>query len=311
MLAEMWWILIAEDEVEVREMFRNAILKKLDSIGRLAHVVEANDGAEAISKVSARAFDCIVTDLRMPRTTGESMIRAIQTQPLNFNTPIIVISAHAREEFQNFCVEYEHIRYLDKPCTPDQVAEAAIKELNYGKRDSRISVHLLNPFLKAAKAQFPSVIGDLASNHKTSLKKGGTEMAGDVQCILSLRSEFSKAHFCIGFDKSLLQDETPSTEAREEFVRPKEQPHRLTNRSRELAFEMIESAMPHLKICLGGSPRLKGMTQVLKSRQDDPNQGLLKNATGVTMTIETPKGRIYLSALCAQDFTVFKKLGAA
>jgi len=311
MLGEMMWILIAEDEVEVREMFRNAIIKKIDSMGMLAHVVEVGDGGEAVSKASARPYDCIITDLRMPRTTGESMIRTIQSQPLNFNTPIIVISAHARDEFQAFCAEYEHIRYLDKPCTPDEVAETVIKELSYGKRDARISVHLLNPFLKAVQKHFPSVTAEVVATQKPVLKKSGVDLAGDIQCVLSLRSEFSKAHFCIGFDGSLFQDEMPAEGNSPVFPVAKEQPHRLTNRSRQLAFDLIEAAMPQLKICLGGNPRLKGMTQVLKSRKDDPNQVLLRNATCVTMTIETSRGRIYLNALCAQDFTVFRKNSAA
>jgi CheY-like chemotaxis protein len=304
MLGDMWWILIAEDEPEVREMFRNAIIKKVDSMGMLAHIVEVPNGAEAIVKAGGRTFDCIVTDLRMPIGTGEDFIRTIQSQPLNFNTPVIVISAHAREEFQNFCSEFQHIRYLDKPCTPDEVSETVMKELNYGKRDGRVSVHLLSPFIKAVKKNFGPKDSETVTVQKPIIKKSGKEMPGQVHCILSLRSEFSKAHFCISFDESFFRKEPLSLEPHEEIgiAITKESPVRLTGWSRDLTFELIEQAMEHLKICLGGTPRLKGLTQVLNSRIDDSHRALLVNATAVTVGIMTPKGHIYLSALSAKDF---------
>jgi len=307
MLGEMWWILIAEDEIEVREMFRDAIIKKVDSLGMLAHVVEVSDGAEAIGKAASRAFDCIITDLRMPKATGEAMIRAIQEQPLNSNTPVIVISAHAREEFQAFCSEFEHIRYLDKPCTPQQVADTTLKELVYGRRDDRVSVHLLSPFLKAVQLRFGSAATNSVVIQKPSIKKAGIEMAGHAHCLLAIGSEFSKAYFCVSFDNSIFQDEGPTEIANAS----KEPPIKYNQRVRDLAFELIEIAMPQLKVCLGGNPRLKGLTQVLTSRKEDPNRILLKNATAVTVCVETLKGRIFLSAMSANDFTVLKKNSAA
>lgn len=307
MLGEMWWILLAEDEEDVREMFRNAIVEKIDSMGLLAHIVEVENGSEALAKASSRAFDCIVSDLRMPTLSGEDVVRALQAQPLNFNTPIVVVSAYAREEFQKFCKEYEHIRYLNKPCFPHEVADAVIKELTYGKRDERVSVHLLNPFVKTVKAKLGRESdASLISIGKPMIKPFGKSMAGDVHCIMTLSSEFSKACFALSVDQALLLPDNSEDEASKALL--KEKSRKLLHLSKEFALEVIENAMPNLKICLGGTPHLVGLTQILGSNKNDPNMPLLTNTVAVTIYLETEgkQGKLYLSALSAQDFSILR-----
>jgi CheY-like chemotaxis protein len=305
MSAEMWWILLVEDESEVREMFRNAILKKIDGMGMLAHIVEAADGQEAMAKASARSFDCIVTDLRMPKMSGSEMVQSIQGQALNSNAPIIVISAFAENEFKPFRSEYDHIKFLSKPCTPDEVANAVVKEIGYGKRDERISVHLINPFLKTLQARWGESSLQI---RKPFVKKNGERLRGDIHCLMTLSSEFSKAYFCVSFAKSFLLQGHP--EAEDELVDvnfQKALSKKLHQLAREFVLAWVEEAMPHLKVRLGGQPRLIGLTQVLRSDSGAPGLGALEKARSIVLGLDLKGSEIFLCALARRDFPAIHK----
>ncbi len=70
-MAEKYKILIVDDEAPTRE----ALLRYLR---RSFQVKGAADGAEAIEYIRAEEFDLVLTDLRMPRADGMSVLEAVQ-----------------------------------------------------------------------------------------------------------------------------------------------------------------------------------------------------------------------------------------
>lgn len=70
-MAEKYKILIVDDEAPTRE----ALLRYLR---RNFQVTGAADGAEAIEYIASKNFDLILTDLRMPRADGMSVLEAAQ-----------------------------------------------------------------------------------------------------------------------------------------------------------------------------------------------------------------------------------------
>lgn len=77
-------ILLVEDERDVRDMIRTML--DLD-----AHeVVEANNGAEAISLFSQSHFDLVMTDYKMPFITGMEL--AARIRQLAPSKPILLIT---------------------------------------------------------------------------------------------------------------------------------------------------------------------------------------------------------------------------
>jgi CheY-like chemotaxis protein len=305
-MAEKYWILIAEDEAEVRELFRNAIQQRLESQGISALVVEANDGVEAMEKIAKRSFDCIVTDLRMPNMTGADMIKWLSDDSLNANTPIVVISAHVHDQFQPFCSEYDHVKFISKPCTPEEVAVATLKEIGYGKKDERISVHLMNPFLKAVQGKFSSNTGVSLEMHRPYIKAPGVPLKGSVHAILTLSSGTSKSNFCIGLDGPFFDRELAA-----EVTSIKEYGRKFDALARDLVQELVALALPHLKVCMGGQPRLVGMTQIQSSSAEDLNLKCLDKATCITVEVDTHQGKIYMTALSRKDFSMLRTRGAA
>ena len=88
------FVLVVEDEDEIRSMIVSSLKEQAE--GLELYIVEAKDGREAINYSGRQEFHCIVTDLTMPRTTGEELIRVLLADTLNANTPMIGTCQNAR-----------------------------------------------------------------------------------------------------------------------------------------------------------------------------------------------------------------------
>ena len=80
-------ILVVDDEPDLIFLLR----LMLETDGH--RVVTAGDGVEALELVRSRDFDLIVTDLMMPRMTGQELIGEIRRMASKMRTPIVVVSA--------------------------------------------------------------------------------------------------------------------------------------------------------------------------------------------------------------------------
>lgn len=77
-------IMIVEDEKDIREMLRDALLRKKYS------VIEAVNGQDALSKFKASFIDIVITDILMPDEDGLKVI--MKLKELKPNLKIIAIS---------------------------------------------------------------------------------------------------------------------------------------------------------------------------------------------------------------------------
>ena len=83
-------ILLVENEVITRNAFA-------DALRREGHqVIEAEDGAQALSLLEKSHFDLVMTDLIMPRINGFELTAEIRRKSPHM--PIILISAFLSEE---------------------------------------------------------------------------------------------------------------------------------------------------------------------------------------------------------------------
>jgi len=91
-IATIMQILVVEDEKVVGHMIAMVLG------GPASKVVRANSGWEALIKIGATAkpFDVVITDHRMPRMTGLEFVRQLRAK--NFGGKILVLSAHLSDE---------------------------------------------------------------------------------------------------------------------------------------------------------------------------------------------------------------------
>ena len=75
--------------------------------------VEAFSGADALEKIRAQKFDCVLTDVRMPGMDGVEFHRQLrESQP---GLPVILMSAYAADETIRRGLEEGVIGIMDKP----------------------------------------------------------------------------------------------------------------------------------------------------------------------------------------------------
>ena len=111
-------ILVVEDEKAVAHMIAMVLG------GPAAKVVRARNGWEALIKIgaTARPFDVVITDHRMPRMTGLELVRQLRAQ--SFGGKILVLSAHLSDDDIRAYEELSVDMMMSKPFDFDELQEA-------------------------------------------------------------------------------------------------------------------------------------------------------------------------------------------
>jgi len=133
-------ILVVDDEPDVR----NFLAACLEDAGFI--VETAVDGIDALEKVEAFSPDLMTLDMVMPRMPGIKVIRELRKQKKWAKLPIIIITAHARDDMgsdqiKEFMALTANVRpkfILDKPISPTNLIKTTCKILEVewkGKED--------------------------------------------------------------------------------------------------------------------------------------------------------------------------------
>jgi len=113
-------ILLAEDN----DINQQVTTELLTSSGFLVTV--AQNGKEAIQKVSESLFDCVLMDVNMPVMDGFTATRAIRKNDDNQSLPIIAVTAHALTGYRDKCLEAGMNDYITKPIEPARLFSALL-----------------------------------------------------------------------------------------------------------------------------------------------------------------------------------------
>src|SRR3954469_2696638 len=106
-------ILIADDEESIRHVLATLLGERGYEVRAVA------DGEEALRELSARDYDALLTDVRMPRLDGLQLVRAAQAQDPDLT--IVVMSAYGSHELAIEAMKAGAYDYLPKPFRPDEV----------------------------------------------------------------------------------------------------------------------------------------------------------------------------------------------
>jgi CheY-like chemotaxis protein len=103
-------LLVAEDNL-INQMVAVAILSKAGYV-----VDTARNGSEAVRAATGRKYDAILMDCHMPQMNGYEATAAIRNQEgADHHTPIIALTAGARGEDRERCLQEGMDEYLAKP----------------------------------------------------------------------------------------------------------------------------------------------------------------------------------------------------
>lgn len=132
-------ILVVDDEPDVR----NFLAACIEDAG--FQVETAVDGVDALEKVRQNPPDLMTLDMVMPRKSGLQVIKELRADDNFKNLPIIVITAHARDEFgsediKNFNAFASGLRprhTMEKPVTPEKLVDAICKMLEVAPAETQ------------------------------------------------------------------------------------------------------------------------------------------------------------------------------
>lgn len=106
-------ILIAEDEIDARELLEYIATKKGYD------VTTVNDGVDLLNIVAKEKFDVIITDLMMPYLNGASATKVLKMQ--GNTTPVIALTALSSHDLS--LVQDCFTRIYQKPCNISELFE--------------------------------------------------------------------------------------------------------------------------------------------------------------------------------------------
>lgn len=114
-------IMTVEDSTSFREM----VAFTLQEAGY--DVVEAEDGRDALAKLSDSDIDLILTDLNMPNMNGIELIKVLRENPAYKFTPVVFLSTESQMKKKQAARDAGATGWIVKPFKPNQLLQVVKK----------------------------------------------------------------------------------------------------------------------------------------------------------------------------------------
>ena len=114
-------VLVVDDDREHNQ----ALAKIFERAGY--RVRTAGDGQEALTILTERPFDLVITDLRMPRMNGLDLLRNIRA--ISPHLPVVIVTAFGEWTTYMQAMNCGCVDYLNKPVRREDILTIARKAL--------------------------------------------------------------------------------------------------------------------------------------------------------------------------------------
>lgn len=114
-------ILIVDDSASLRQVVSIALK------GAGFDVIEAQDGKDALGKLTGQKIHLIVSDVNMPNMDGITFLKEVKKQPNYKFTPIIMLTTEAGEDKKNEGKAAGAKAWVVKPFQPETLLTAVSK----------------------------------------------------------------------------------------------------------------------------------------------------------------------------------------
>jgi two-component system NtrC family response regulator len=118
-------ILLADDDDNLRRVLEFQLSEAGYKISAAA------DGAQALEVFTNNDFDCVITDLRMPKLSGLELLEKIKI--INAEIPVIVITAFGEVETAVTAMKAGAFDYINKPFNRDEILLTLERALNFSE----------------------------------------------------------------------------------------------------------------------------------------------------------------------------------
>ncbi|MEW4341439.1 response regulator [Vibrio diabolicus] len=107
-------ILICDDSAVARKLIARSIVQDTS-----LHLIEAQDGYEALNILAEQNIDILFLDLTMPIMDGFEVLESLSVS--HYQTKIVIISGDVQQEAKQRCIELGAQAFIAKPLTEEQV----------------------------------------------------------------------------------------------------------------------------------------------------------------------------------------------
>ena len=121
-------ILLADDDDNLRRVLEF----QLSEAGY--KILTAADGAQAFEIFTNNDFDCVITDLRMPKLSGLELLEKIKT--FNAEIPVVVITAFGEVETAVSAMKAGAFDYINKPFNRDEILLTLERAVSFSETKS-------------------------------------------------------------------------------------------------------------------------------------------------------------------------------
>jgi len=116
-------VLVVEDDPRMRPLIAGLLKREGYSVSL------SEDGTAALEQLNEKAFDLVLTDLRIPRGDGlEVLTRSREVDP---NTPVVIMTGYASVSSAVQAMKAGAYDYLQKPFEPDQLLLIVKRAVEY------------------------------------------------------------------------------------------------------------------------------------------------------------------------------------
>jgi CheY-like chemotaxis protein len=116
-------ILIVDDDPTMIQYLKEGLMRYEDTF----MVLTAEDGLEAVDRLKDHAVSIVVTDLRMPRMDGFSLLTHVMAYYPEI--PVIIITGFSTQALEQAAQEGGAVGYISKPFVVDELAEKILTTL--------------------------------------------------------------------------------------------------------------------------------------------------------------------------------------
>lgn len=110
--------------IDDSSVMRKIVERSLRQAGvDLSSVLEAGNGADALSLLGSQKVDLILSDINMPVMDGLEFVRQAKATNVASGTPIVMITTEGSEAYVMEALSLGARGYIRKPFTADQVKE--------------------------------------------------------------------------------------------------------------------------------------------------------------------------------------------
>ncbi|MBC87420.1 MAG: hypothetical protein CL677_09615 [Bdellovibrionaceae bacterium] len=279
------WILLAEDDDDLRLVVREAIESHFDFNIK---VIEARDGVEASGKLKAQAFDCIITDLQMPNRDGQSFIEFVKRSAMNESTPLIVATGFPDPNLEK---KHKDLVVLEKPYSTELLIEKVEQQLRLGRLNQRVGAEVLNTLVVVCN-EFIKQVALAETEPSTPIaKKPGDDLHGKVVSCMKIKTAAGTCRLGLGFSEELIKNMYAAVS-----IDSKTPPEKIVDVALKVIFKLTGKMFNQIT---GDFPTLDERV-VFESKSGELYKSI-KDSKGVVIPIESSKGCLYAHALYVQN----------